>query len=48
MVLKSVTEDTRREIIGMLKDKTKTNEEIAKLLGISEKCVWDNENNRIR
>ncbi|RMZ93929.1 hypothetical protein BpHYR1_006486 [Brachionus plicatilis] len=27
------------QIIGLIKDKTKSNREIAKLLGVSEKCV---------
>ncbi|RNA39595.1 hypothetical protein BpHYR1_051150, partial [Brachionus plicatilis] len=36
---KSVTNEVRCQIIGLLKDKTKSNREIAKLVGVSEKCV---------
>ena len=36
---KSVTNEVRFQIIGLLKDKTKSNREIAKLVGVSEKCV---------
>ena len=36
---KSVSRDTRLQIIGLLKDKRNTNVEIAEILGVSEKCV---------
>ncbi|RNA36668.1 hypothetical protein BpHYR1_010655 [Brachionus plicatilis] len=36
---KSVTNEVRCQIIGLLEDKTKSNREIAKLVGESEKCV---------
>ncbi|RNA20818.1 transposable element Tc1 transposase [Brachionus plicatilis] len=36
---KGVTNEKRCQIIGLLKDKTKNKKEIAKLLGVSEKCV---------
>ncbi|RNA31123.1 hypothetical protein BpHYR1_007879 [Brachionus plicatilis] len=36
---KSVTNEIRCQIIGLLKDKTKSNRQIAKLEGVSEKCV---------
>ncbi|RNA20721.1 hypothetical protein BpHYR1_017426 [Brachionus plicatilis] len=34
-----VTNEVRCQIIGLLKEKTKSNREIAKLVGVSEKCV---------
>lgn len=42
---KQVTYDKRQQIIGLLKDKTKTNVEIAKLVNVSEKCVRTTRNN---
>ena len=36
---KSVTNEVRCQIIGLLKDKTKSSREIAKLVELSEKCM---------
>lgn len=36
---KSVSYETRCQIVGLLKDKTNTNKKIAELVGVSEKCV---------
>ena len=36
---KQVTYETRQQILGLLRDKNKSNVEIARLVGVSEKCV---------
>ena len=36
---KGVDIQIRQQIIGLLKDQTRSNVEIAKLVGVSEKCV---------
>ena len=42
---KSVPIEVRHQIIGLLKDQTKSNLAIAKLVGVSEKCVWTTRKN---
>ena len=42
---KKVTEAQRWQIIGLLKDKTKSQKEIAQLVGVSEKCVFTTKRN---
>ena len=42
---KKVTNDQKWQIIGLLKDKTKTQRDIAKLVGVSQKCVHTTKKN---
>lgn len=42
---KSVPNEVRHQIIGLLKDDTKSNVEIAKIVGVSAKCVWTTRKN---
>ena len=42
---KSVPNEVRHQIIGLLKDDSKSNVEIAKIVGISAKCVWTTRKN---
>ena len=39
MPRKSISQATRHQIVGLSLDKTKSNYAIAKLVGVSEKCV---------